>query len=151
MSSFLLLPAVIHAWIPPPRPPLLYLCVSVCCEARSPKGTQRLLSSAGSGKASCWNRVPLYVRNVRRAHSHTQAGALTRTSERAGAAHAGVNQHADPSQRIIDSFSASLEQVSGALMHRNIRNGPFVQSTKSKMTVLSSRGSLLSFRLSTKS
>lgn len=101
---------------PPPPPPCL--CVSVCCQARSPKGTQRLLSSAGSGKASCWNRVPLYVRNVCRTHSHTQTGALTRTSERAEGAHAGVNQHADPSQRIIDSFSASLEQVSEALMHQ---------------------------------
>lgn len=130
-------------------PPLSYLCVSVCWEARSPKGTQRLLSSAGSGKASCWNRVPLYVRNVCRTHSHTQAGALTCTSERAGAAHAGVNQHADPSQRIIDSFSASLEQVSEALMHQASEMCPLSSPQSQKLTVLSSRGSLLSFRLLT--
>lgn len=30
---------------------------------------------------------------------------------RVGAAHAGVNQHAGPSQRVIHSFSASLQQV----------------------------------------
>lgn len=52
----------------------------------------------------CWNRVPLYARGVCRTHSCTQAGALIRTSDRAGAAHTGVNQHAGRSQRFFDSF-----------------------------------------------
>lgn len=77
----------------------------------------------GLGKASCWNRVPLYVRNVCQTHSHTQAGALTRTSEWAGAAHAGVNQHAGPLQRIIHS-AASLQQVSEAPMHQKRQKYP---------------------------
>lgn len=93
-SPFLLLPAANDVWIAP------YLCVSVQRQTHT-----EAPFFCGFGKASCWNRVPLYVRNVCQTHSHTQAGALTRTSERARAAHAGV------SQRLIHSFSASLQQV----------------------------------------
>lgn len=52
----------------------------------------------------CWNRVPLYARRVCLTNPCTQAGALIRTSDRAGAAHTGVNQHAGRSQRSFDSF-----------------------------------------------
>lgn len=72
---------------------------------------------------------PLCEECVSDALPHTQAGALTRTSDRAGAAHTGVNQHAGPGQRIIHSFSASLLQVSEAPMHQNVRK---VQKAKKK-------------------
>lgn len=98
------------------------LSVSVCflSQACSHERTQRLLSSAGSPKASlCWNRVPLYVWNVcqTRSHTHTHTGRSIDTHTRpngAGPAHAGVNQHAGPSQRIIHWVSSSLQQVSPA-------------------------------------
>lgn len=106
----------------------------------------------GLSKASCWNRVPLYVRNVCETHSHTQAEALTRTSERAGPAHAGVNQHAGPRQRIIHSVSASLQQVGEAPMHQNARDvHKKPQKAASAYPYFNSRGSsLLAFSLLTK-